>query len=89
LNQIESSKLKKEYGNDSREIDSYVNEHFVNQEENNFGQEMFVGASYQAKFTSQNCQDLFISMGFRGNFLSWKELDREAYNAELGKVSLL
>jgi hypothetical protein len=83
LNQIESSKLKKEYGNDSREIDSYVNEHFVNQEENNFGQEMFVGATYQAKFTSQNCQDLFISMGFRGNFLSWKELDREAYNAEM------
>ena len=81
MNQIESSKLKKLYGNNRSEIDSFVNEYFANEED--FGQEMFVGATNQAKFTSQNCQDLFISMGFRGDFLSWKELDRESYEDEM------
>ena len=85
MNQIESSKLKKLYGNNRSAADSFVNEYFANEED--FGQEMFVGATNQAKYTSQNCQDLFISMGFRENFLSWKELDRVAYeNEEINNI---
>ena len=62
-----------------------MNEYFANEED--FGQEMFVGATNQAKYTSQNCQDLFISMGFRENFLSWKELDRVSYeNEEINNI---
>ena len=64
-------------------MDSFVDEAFVNQEKNHFGQEMFVGATAAGKHYSQNCQDLFITMGFRGNFLSWKDLDRESYEDEM------
>ena len=87
LNQLEVSTLKKldDAFNTSSKTDSIVNEYLANQEENYLGQELFVGASYATKLWRQSCRDLVISMSFRENFLSWKELspnktDEEEFN---------
>ena len=72
MNHVEASNLK--YYEEMGKMKDITDTFLVNQDECDHDDETFFGASNLTKQARQSCRDLFITMSFRGKFLSWKNL---------------
>ena len=48
-----------------------------NKEMEDFQEEVFVGNSFVTDVSRQNCDNMFISMSFRGKFMTWKDFSSD------------
>ena len=74
MNQIEASFWKGLGAYDNRSIGNYYFDHFIGSRgKDNSDDQDFIGISVMTKDTRQVCNDLFISISFRGKVLSWRD----------------